>query len=206
MPTAALSVVASLLMVGVTAALLLTHHSALLTYAFPAMAVVLGAWLLFTDPARYLAFALWLWMLTPFVRRVVDAQNGWNQQNAILLAPLLVCALCALDAFYHAPRLKRVVAFPFVLGVACILGGVLVGLFLTPPTLVIYAAISWIAPLLLGLHVAIHPEHRERYHRAIARTLVVGNHPHGDLRRRAVRDAGAVGSPVDDQQPDGLDR
>lgn len=173
-PTAALSLGGSLLMVGVTASLLVTHHSAVLTLAFPAMAVVLGAWLLFTDPARYVAFTLWLWMLSPFVRRVVDAQNGWNQQNTILLAPLLVCALAAFDAFYHLPRLTRVVALPFVIGVACVLGGVLVGLFLTPPTLVLYAALSWIAPLLLGLHVAIHPEHREAYHRAVTRTLIVG--------------------------------
>ncbi len=174
LPVSALGVAALLLMVGVTAVLLVTHHSALLTYAFPAMSVAIGAWLLFTDPARYLAFTLWLWMLSPFVRRVVDAQNGWNQQNAILLAPLLVCALAALDALYHAPRLKRVVAMPFVIGVLCILGGVLVGLFLTPPKLVLYAALSWSAPLLIGLHVAIHPEHRERYHRAIVGALIAG--------------------------------
>ncbi|MEP7382751.1 MAG: O-antigen ligase family protein [Gemmatimonadota bacterium] len=173
-PTSALTGMASLLLVGVTALLLLTHHSAVLTLAFPAMATVLGAWLLFTDPGRYLAFVLWLWMLAPFVRRVVDAQNGWNQQNPILLAPLLVCGLCAFDALYHAPRLARVVALPFVVGVASLLGAVLVGLFLTPPSLVLYAAMSWMAPLLLGLHVAIHPEHREAYHRAISRTLVVG--------------------------------
>lgn len=174
LPTAALSLTALLSMVGVTAALLVAHRSAILTYAFPAMSVSLGAWLLFTDPARYLAFTLWLWMLSPLVRRVVDAQNGWNQQNAILLAPLLVCALAALDALYHAPRLKRVVAMPFVLGVLCILCGVLVGLFLTPPKLVLYAALSWSAPLLIGLHVAIHPEHRARYHRAIVGALVLG--------------------------------
>lgn len=173
-PTAALSLAALLLMVGVTVTLLVTHHSAILTYAYPAMAVALAGWLLFTDPARYLAFTLWLWMLSPFVRRVVDAQNGWNQQNAILLAPLLVCALAALDALYHAPRLKRVVAMPFVVGVACVLGAVLVGLFLTPAKLVLYAALSWSAPLLLGLHVAIHPEHRERYHRAVIGALLVG--------------------------------
>lgn len=173
-PATALSAVALLLMVGVTAALLATHQSAILTYAFPAMAVTVGAWLLFTDPARYLAFTLWLWMLSPFVRRVVDAQNGWNQQNAILLAPLLVCALAAVDAFYYAPRLKRVVAMPFVIGIACVLGGVLVGIFLTPVKLVLYAALSWTAPLLLGLHVAIHPEHRERYHRAIVGALLIG--------------------------------
>ncbi len=173
-PTSALTATAFLLIVAATALPLLLHNSAVLTYAFPAMATVFGAWLLFTDPGRYLSFVLWLWMLAPFVRRVVDAQNGFNQQSPILLAPLLVCGLCALDAIYHAPRLARVVALPFMVGFVSLLAAVLVGVFLTPPSLVLYAAITWMAPLLLGLHVAIHPEHRDAYHRAISRTLLLG--------------------------------
>jgi len=173
-PTARLSALGALLVLGLTASLLLTRHSAVLTYAFPAMTVGLAAWLLYADPARYVAWVLWLFMLTPFVRRVVDAQNGWNQQNLILIAPLVACALCAADAFVHLPRLRRVVALPFVVALACLVAGVSVGLFLTPPSLVMYAALSWAAPLLLGLHVVIHPEHREEYHRAIVGALTVG--------------------------------
>jgi len=172
--TALLSGLGTLLVVGVTAVLLLTHHSAILTLAFPAMAVGLSGWLLFVDPPRFLAWVLWLWMLTPFVRRVVDAQNGWDQQSPILLAPLLACALCACDALFHLPRLRRSVALPFVAAIASVVAGVVVGVFVSPPSLVLYAALGWMAPLLLGLHVAIHPERHDAYHRAIVRTLVVG--------------------------------
>jgi hypothetical protein len=165
---------AVLLFVAVTATLLLSGRSVLLTVLFPAMATALGALLLVHDPGRFLALALWLWMLSPFIRRVVDAQHGWNAQNPILLAPMLVCALCALDAARHAPRLARVVAVPFMFAIVSLMGGVVIGLFVSPAPLVVYAGLTWIAPVLLGLYVAIHPEHHDAYHRAIVRSLNVG--------------------------------
>jgi hypothetical protein len=163
-----------LLFVATTAALLLSGRSNLLTVLFPAMATALGGLLLLHDPGRFLALALWLWMLSPFIRRVVDAQHGWNAQNPILLAPMLVCALCALDAARLAPRLRRVVAMPFLFALASLLGGMVVGLFVSPAPLVVYAGLTWVAPVLLGLYVAIHPEHHDAFHRAVLRSLNVG--------------------------------
>ncbi len=169
-----LGVVGILFFVGTTLLLLATRRTGLLALGFPAMATAVGLLLLFAAPARFVAFALWLWMLSPFIRRVVDEQNGWNPQNPILLAPLLVCGLALLDVVHLAPRLRRPEAVPFVLAFVALVGGVVVGLFLSPPTLVLYAALSWTAPLLLGLHVVIHPEHHRRYHRAIVQSLGFG--------------------------------
>lgn len=170
----ALSVVAILLFVGSTVLLLVTRRTGFLTVGFPAMATAVGLLVLAASPARFVALALWLWMLSPFIRRVVDEQHGWNSQNPILLAPLLVCGLAMIDVVHFAPRLRRRVAVPFVLAILALVGGVVVGLFISSPALVLYAALSWTAPLLLGLHVAIHPEHHRRYHRAIVQALVFG--------------------------------
>lgn len=170
----ALSMVGILLFAGATLLLLATRRTDVLTLGFPAVASAVGVLLLFTAPARFVAFALWLWMLTPFIRRVVDEQNGWNPQNPILLAPLLVCGLALFDIVRLAPRLRRLEALPFVLAFVALAGGVVVGLFVSPPALVLYAALSWTAPLLLGLHVAIHPEHHRHYHHAIVLSLGVG--------------------------------
>lgn len=172
--TRTLTTVASLVVIGVTSALLITGRSAVLALAFPAMAVALGALLLFTDPGRYMACVLWLWMLSPFIRRVVDAQNGWNAQSPILLAPMLVSALCVVDLVRYAPRLRRMAALPFVLALVSLVGGVVSGLFVSPPLLVLYAGLSWSAPLLLGLYIAIHPERHDQFSRAIVRALIAG--------------------------------
>lgn len=170
----ALSAIALAGLLAVTVALLFSGHSQLLTYAFPVLAVAVGALLLITDPARYLALVLWLWMISPFVRRVVDERSGWNAQNPILLAPLLVCALAAADVFRFAPRMKRRTVAPLVVAMISLVGGVVVGLTLSPAPLVLYAGLSWVAPVLFGMHVAMHPERAEAYHRAILLALTLG--------------------------------
>ena len=154
--------------------MLVSGQSSQLTLLFPVFATVLGALLLASNPGYFVGYALWLWMLSPFIRRVVDAQNGWNSQNPILLAPLLVCALCAVDVVRYASRLQRVAALPFVLAITSLCAGVAVGLFLSPPALVLYASLTWIAPVLLGLYVGIHPEHHDRIHLAVVQSLSIG--------------------------------
>lgn len=160
--------------VGITAVMLLTGRSAPLTYAFPIMAVVLGALLFVYAPGRFVAWVLVLWMLSPFIRRVVDAQNGWNAQNPILLAPMLVSALCAVDLVRLAPRLTCAMVLPALLALASLTAGVAVGLTESAPMLVFYAGLTWAAPVLLGLHVVLHPERHDVYHRAIRSTLLLG--------------------------------
>ncbi len=154
--------------------LLRSGHSGILSLLYPAAALATGAILFFVAPARYISFVWWLWIVTPFVRRVVDAQNGFNAQNPILLAPLLVCALGAFDVVRLAPKLRFTNVAPFTVALLCLVGGVAVGLTVSSPPLVFYAALTWCAPLLLGAHVVLHPERHDAYHKAITTTLVVG--------------------------------
>lgn len=173
-PASWIGTVALVGLLATTIALLFSGRSALLTLVFPAMAVGASAILSVTDPARYLALVAWLWMVSPFVRRVVDAQNGWNPQNAILLAPLLASAIGAVAVVQHAGRLRRRVALPMVLALVALAGGIAVGLGTSAPSLVLYAGLSWAAPVLLGLYVAVQPEHHVRMHRALGAALLVG--------------------------------
>ncbi|MBC7894721.1 MAG: O-antigen ligase family protein, partial [Cytophagaceae bacterium] len=160
--------------IATTIALLMSGRSVLLTLAYPAMAIGVSAVLVVTDPARYVALVAWLWMVSPFVRRVVDAQNGWNPQNAILLAPLLASTVGALVVMQRAGRLQRRVALPMVLALVALAAGGAVGLTASAPSLVLYAGLSWAAPVMLGLYVAVHPEHHARMHRALGAALLVG--------------------------------
>jgi hypothetical protein len=47
-------------------------------------------------------------------------------------------------------------------------------MFESPPTLVLYAGLTWVAPILCGLYVAIHPEHHEQFERSIVLTILGG--------------------------------
>lgn len=173
-PVRAIGWIGTAALVCITAGLLFSGSSGLLTYAFPALSLVVGAALLATDPARYVALVLWLWMVSPFIRRVVDERNGWNAQSPILLAPLLVCALASFDLFRFVGRLKRRAVTPLLVALLCLLAGLVVGLTVSAPMLVLYAALSWMAPVLFGMHVAIHPERHDDYRRSILRALTVG--------------------------------
>ena len=55
---------------------------------FPAVAAVVAALLLRANRrSDYITFVLWLFTLTPFLRRVVDLHAGWSQVNLLMLAP-----------------------------------------------------------------------------------------------------------------------
>jgi len=60
----------------------------LLRMAFPAAAVAIAAALFLTGRfTQYVTFLLWLFLLTPAVRRFVDLQAGWADPNLLLIAP-----------------------------------------------------------------------------------------------------------------------
>jgi len=79
-----------LLQLGFAAAIALAlaaRLGALLQYLFPVAAVLTAVLIERRSLTGYLSFVIWLWMLTPFVRRVADLQSGWHEPSLILLAP-----------------------------------------------------------------------------------------------------------------------
>ena len=134
------------------AGLFLSGRGALLRMAIPAAAFFVATILYFRRPAAYLEFALWTWLLTPFIRRVVDWRVGFADQNLVLLTPFLVSWIAILD-LRDRERLGKVPIAPFVLCGSAIVYGFFVGMALHPSGEVIYGLVNWLSPLLLGLHV-----------------------------------------------------
>jgi hypothetical protein len=58
-----------------------------LQYLFPIAAVLTAVLIERRSLTGYLSFVIWLWMLTPLVRRLADLQSGWHEPSLILLAP-----------------------------------------------------------------------------------------------------------------------
>ncbi|WP_092499481.1 O-antigen ligase family protein [Faunimonas pinastri] len=66
-----------------------------LRLAFPVAVAGIALWLLVRHPfGRFLSFVLWLFVLTPFVRRIVDFQAGWQEVNVLMVAPYAAASLC----------------------------------------------------------------------------------------------------------------
>jgi hypothetical protein len=126
---------------------------------YPAAAFVTGFVLLNRSPAMYSSFCLWIWFLSPFVRRVFDWRHGWNPTNPVLLAPPLVAALSVLTIMRHGRELRGRLFAPYLLVLGALGYGYSVGMInagLIPAT---YALLTWIAPLLFGVHLALSWRH-----------------------------------------------
>src|SRR6185312_16939805 len=128
-------------------------HAANLAYV--GLAGLAGAFLLERSPVTYSSFSLWLWFVTPFVRRVFDFRHGWNPTNPVLLAPPLVAALSFLTLWRHARELRGRYFVPFLLILGALAYGYSVGAIVAGFIPATYALLTWIAPIMFGVHLAL---------------------------------------------------
>ena len=91
--------IASAVVWGLTALLVLARQGTVLTLAFPLMATLAALWLYFKSPARYMGFMWWVWFLSPEVRRLADWGKGaFTPTSLIQIAPLVVTMICGSSA------------------------------------------------------------------------------------------------------------
>lgn len=145
----------------------------LLRVTYPALCTLIALFLLLRRPTAYLRFTLWVWFLSPFVRRIVDWRCGWADPNLILVAPLLVSAVSLITLLRtrsEAPLTRT----PFILCMCGVLYGLVVGLFLHPSMETVYGLFNWASPVLLGLHVSTHWKEYKEHRTAILSTFCWG--------------------------------
>jgi hypothetical protein len=139
--------------------------------AFPLFAFATAAVLMRRSPALYSSFCLWIWFLAPFVRRVFDYRHGWNSTNPVLLAPPLVAALSVLTITRHAHELRGRLFAPFLLVLTALGYGYTVGMINAGFIPATYALLTWIAPLMFGVHLALSWRHYIELREAIRKTF-----------------------------------
>lgn len=119
-------------------------------------AVLSGIVLYVRSPTGYVGFTLWLWFVTPFVRRVIDMHHGWSPASPILIAPPAVALLSFFTIMRRLGELRGILYAPYLLVLLAFAYGYSVGIInagLVPAT---YALVTWLAPALFGLHVALN--------------------------------------------------
>ncbi len=166
---------------------------------FPAGCFAIGILLYLRYPVLYIGFTWWLWIITPWVRRIVDYQSGWVHPNTILLAPYLVTLVSITTAIKHLPRLLQKDSLPFGLSFLAVTHGFLMGLisslFPSPNKLnllgkivsgfrttasstitytltdVLTGTLDWVAPVIIGCHVFINWQYYPQYRQNIQRVF-----------------------------------
>ena len=167
----------NLLVLGALLAAPTPHAARLANLYYLAASTGIGFWLYISNPPLYLGFVWWLWILSPFIRRLADYQLGaftYPKEALILLTPFVVTSLTIFTVFRYGRVLLRLYAVPFLLCMLGVFYGFLVGLPLVGPFQATVSLLEWMSPLLLGFHVVAlwkkFPEHR----RIVRTTFIAG--------------------------------
>ncbi len=128
-----------------------------------------------SHPIRYVEYGLWLWFLTPLIRRLVDWRFGYADPNFVLLAPLLVSGVAGLALLYpnRARGATRVPA-SFILCGTAIIYAVVIDAIRHPSAETVYGLVDWFCPLIFGLHFYLNWHRYEEYRSGRKQDIFVG--------------------------------
>lgn len=141
---------------------------------FPVVGVVIGIVLLRRDDASYLEYTLWLWLLTPELRRIVDYGTGWHSLSPVMTVPPLVSLLALVPALRGYRRLLPGGRWLFLVALSALGYGFVVGVLLVGPGPAAASLLNWLPPVALGLYIANAGPARQDVVRVLRRTAVLG--------------------------------
>ncbi|WP_164879538.1 O-antigen ligase family protein [Afifella aestuarii] len=147
-----------LALIGIMTAPAFTSAAGLLRLALPAGALAVAVFFLLRgDMRRYIAFCLWLFLLTPFIRRMVDFHAGFLDYSPLLLSPYAALAPSAGALAFAMANLRHPMSAGLLLVVAAAVYGLMLaalnGQFL--PGAVDF--LLWVLPAAFGMFVACNP-------------------------------------------------
>jgi hypothetical protein len=154
-----------------TTVLLVLRQGQLVMALFPFTALALGITLYAIQPRLFIGFCMWLWFLTPEVRRVVDYQTGWHAISPVMLTPLLASGLTFVTVLRYFPMFRRRDIFPFAPILLAVYYGSIVGAVRETPAAAVFGFLSWGVPVAFAFHIATaadYPQIRDTLMRTFA--------------------------------------
>jgi hypothetical protein len=126
-----------------------------LALTFPVGCLVVGLITYVRSPATYLAFTWWTWLLTPLLRRIFDLKYGFHSTSPLLLGPLLATAVALFTVVRRRRMLRSSAYIPFTIASAALAYAFLIGVIRQSPSAASYDLLTWLSPLIFGLHLAL---------------------------------------------------
>ena len=157
-----------------TALFILAGVGSLLNFLFPLGAFIVGIFLYFRAPVIYVGFTWWLWFLTPLIRRLSDWRGSYTEPSPLLLAPFLVTLVTLVTVQKHLPNMKNKGGLAFVMALAAILYGIVLGVIFRPIPKVVINGLDWLAPVVFGFHLFINWRDYPIYRRNIQKVFFWG--------------------------------
>ena len=168
----------ALLSLAAAALLVWSGQSALVGPTYLASAFLIGSWLYASSSPLYLGFVVWLWFLTPFLRRVIDYAVVGSytppSQSLVLLTPFAVTILTLIDIPRYGGQLLHRRYLPYFLCLLGVLYGYLVGLVKVGPFGATRQLLAWLPPLLTGFYVLNRWHLSNQHIQVLKRTLTWG--------------------------------
>lgn len=137
----------------------LTPAAAYVRWLFPFGAAALAG-LVYAKrrPATFVSVCVWLFLLTPFVRRVVDGRIGYEQANTLMLAPYLALAWTGLSLPRFFMTRGKAGQWPLAVLLVAVLYGFVLAIahgMLLPGALDL---LRWACPPLLAGYIIVHSD------------------------------------------------
>lgn len=171
LPWISLALIAGLIG-GLPLLLILVGQADLARYLYPATAFLLAAYLFSVSPPHYLGLCVWLFVLTPLMRRIADYEAGWQHVSPIMLAPFLASALTVLVAVRYLlfdQRSSR--DWPFWLVLVSIAYGLLVAVLYGRLLSGLFEALRWTIPPCVALYILFYARQAEAIGAVLTRTF-----------------------------------
>jgi hypothetical protein len=156
------------------AAIWMVGNPRIVRVAIPGLFFMVALCLYFVRPVLYVQYTLWIWFLTPLLRRLVDLRFGYMESNVVLLAPFLATAVAGLTLILPATQNRWRIPKVFILCTLGIVHGFVIGMLLNPSAEAVYGLLNWLSPLLFGLHIYFNWSRYRQYQKAICNTFLMG--------------------------------
>jgi hypothetical protein len=166
---------AILALLSLTSLCITVGAGSIVNFAFPVSALGVGVFLYFRYPILYLGFTWWMWLISPFIRRLADYRSDFTDPSPILLTPFLVTFVTLLTVLKHLPKFYLIDSLPCILSLLGVIYGFIVGMiYVDSPLQVGIDSLEWFVPVLFGYHVYSNWRNYPKYRRNLETVFLWG--------------------------------
>jgi len=145
------------------------------TLVVPVVGTAIGVALISYSGPAYIEYMLWMYFLTPFIRRIVDySQGAYTPTSLIIATPLLIGAVSIIPFLYALVRGRVSVSSPIVIPLVALGFAFIVGLTKNGAVPALYDLLAWLVPIAIGFHLAQNWRRYPEYRNSVRRTFVLG--------------------------------
>lgn len=142
---------------------------------FPLLSMVLAGYLLrYRRDYDFLAYVGWMWLLTPFLRRVVDWKTRYHADSLILVAPAVAGLLAIPVALALRQRVDRTIGAVFAFAFVVFCYGAGLGLLRNGPSGTAIDVLAVLGPFGAGVFALLAIRDGQRLQRTVVEVAVYG--------------------------------